>query len=101
MLAHQQWIKTLEEVISVKTELGKLLVEYISSSNLQVVYREIKSLANNFADHKSVIIQSSHNLSVDLKQNVREYFHKMDKFCFPIFSKLIFLTNLFCAVFYL
>jgi len=78
--------KTLEEVISVKTELGKLLVEYISSSNLQVVYREIKSLANNFADHKSVIIQSSHNLSVDLKQNVREYFHKMDKFCFPIFA---------------
>lgn len=86
LLALDDRKKTLEEVISVKTELGQLLVEYVSNSNLQVVSREIKSLANNFADNKSVIIQSSNTLNVELKQKVREYFHNLDKFCYPMFS---------------
>ena len=77
---------TLEKLISGKTDLAEILVEYLSNSNLQVIFKQIQSLANKFADKKSVVVQSANVLSYDLKQNVREYFHKLDKFCYPVFS---------------
>lgn len=76
----------LDNTLSGKTELGKLLVENISSSNLHIVNKQFKSLANNFSENKSVVVQSANRLNPELKQKVREYFHDLDKFCFPIFS---------------
>ena len=76
----------LSHTISGKTELGELLVDNIASSNLQLINNQFKSLANNFSENKSVVIQSSNVLNPKLKQKVREYFHKIDKFCYPVFS---------------
>jgi len=79
-------IEILSQTISGKTELGELLVDNIACSNLHVVNNQFKSLANNFSENKSVVIQSAKVLSPELKQKVREYFHGVDKFCYPIFS---------------
>ncbi len=86
LLSANERTNQLDALLSSRTTLGGLLTEILTTTNLDSFNDSLSKFTSKFAKHRSVIVQSSTVLGLDLKSSIREFFHDQDKFALPIFQ---------------